>query len=235
MRIIADAKDYFDCMQATDEDHKTLYIRSPGTIQLKDKWLFPHVATGKLYWRQSGVATKIHIVGFCGKIYPVVHLSRWDSSFTSTIQRYCHSMVHVDNYMSHNLAHKELEEYLDKSKKNRAYWGFNSERQFVFQEFFDECAKQAAAFPQLFEKRPIFVATRHTRNESELTYDALLKPLEFFRVMSPPQAYQELTMFLNNLAVPMKPIPKLDDVTLAESKGFDRFSFRQDPIRKRKK
>jgi hypothetical protein len=42
-------------------------------------------------------------------------------------------------------------------------------------------------------------------------------------------------MFMNNMALPMKPIPVFDDVTMAESKGFNKFSFRKDPIKKKKK
>lgn len=34
-------------------------------------------------------------------------------------------------------------------------------------------------------------------------------------------------MWHNNLAMPEKPIPKIDDTTVLETKGFDKFSFRK--------
>lgn len=60
-----------------------------------------------------------------------------------------------------------------------------------------------------------------------------LKRLEFYRVEPAAQAYQSIRQWLSNLTNPEKPVPALDDVTLAESKGFDKFSFRKEPKRKR--
>ena len=42
-------------------------------------------------------------------------------------------------------------------------------------------------------------------------------------------------MFISNLAVPLKPIPKIDDKTMAEIKGFDKWSFRKEPGKKKRR
>jgi len=61
-----------------------------------------------------------------------------------------------------------------------------------------------------------------------LTLNGELKKFEFFRVLDPFQTFQELYMYLGGLAVPDKPLPKLDDKTMAEIKGFNKYSFRKD-------
>ena len=81
---------------------------------------------------------------------------------------------------------------------------------------------------------PLFVAARYSAKLFDMTFNTQLKPLEFYKIFNTNLAYHEIEMFLNNMAVPMKPIPVLDDVTMAESKGFDKYSFRKDKTRRRK-
>jgi hypothetical protein len=47
--------------------------------------------------------------------------------------------------------------------------------------------------------------------------------------------YQEIAMFLGGLATPQKPIPVPSDKDMVSIKGFDRFSFRKEPTKKKKK
>jgi len=68
-----------------------------------------------------------------------------------------------------------------------------------------------------------------------ICYNSRLKELDFAKIFNPIKAYQEITMFMNNLAVPIKPIPKISDVTMAEAKGFNKYSFRKDPTKKKKR
>jgi hypothetical protein len=63
-----------------------------------------------------------------------------------------------------------------------------------------------------------------------MAWNACLKDLEFFRIVDPYTAFQEIAMFLGGLAVPLKPIPHVDDKTMVEAKGFDKkWSFRKEP------
>lgn len=58
-----------------------------------------------------------------------------------------------------------------------------------------------------------------------------LKPLQFYQRLDAWQAYQELDMFLGNLASPEKPVPLIDDRYRLEQHGFDKWSFRRPPAR----
>lgn len=70
-------------------------------------------------------------------------------------------------------------------------------------------------------------------NSGHVFLNPNLTNVEFFRVVPAPQAYQAIRQWLSNQASPERPIPKIDDVTMAEAKGFDQFSFRKEARKKR--
>lgn len=88
-------------------------------------------------------------------------------------------------------------------------------------------------------RSPVFVAcyaqNYERKTDGFITYNAELKPYEFYRVHDAYQTYQQVRMWLANQAVPMKPIPVPDDKTMAEIKGFDKHSFRKDPSSKKRR
>lgn len=58
----------------------------------------------------------------------------------------------------------------------------------------------------------------------------MLRPHEFMRVFDPYTAFQEVQMYMANMAMPDRPIPELSNDDLAHSKGHgDRYSFRRAP------
>lgn len=77
---------------------------------------------------------------------------------------------------------------------------------------------------------------RHTKYGAEkmVIYEAnpQLSRFDFGRVLDPYQCYQNIYSFLCNQARPIKPIPKLDDITMRDIKGFDKFSFRKEKTKR---
>lgn len=69
--------------------------------------------------------------------------------------------------------------------------------------------------------------------EKMVIYEAnpQLSRFDFGRILDPYQCYQNIYSFLCNRARPMKPIPKLDNITMRDSKGFDKFSFKKESRR----
>lgn len=60
-------------------------------------------------------------------------------------------------------------------------------------------------------------------------YYPCLKDLQFQKVIPPQQAWIELSNWFNNIARPLRPIPKVSDSDLLQAKGFDiKTSFRKD-------
>jgi hypothetical protein len=90
--------------------------------------------------------------------------------------------------------------------------------------------------PDLFEKLgvPLFTV-RPTRilGTLELTINGCLGDLGFYQIFDSFSAYQELRMWVSNQASPEKDMPNFGDDLKAASKGFDKFSFRKDPSKKK--
>ena len=221
MRIIDNRKDYYDCMQSTDTDKTTLWIRQSATVHYTEKtWPLPSIP---MRYRGTEPDIAQSIIGFCGKLYP------WLFVFPGDKTSICRKDTDVDDIVRTHYGERDQLMYF------RERWHHSNMRHATdIERFFEDCKARESSFMKLFEEHrtPVFVA-QYGFNPS-IEFNAILKPLEFFRAFPPAQAYQDIVSFMSNMAVPMKPIPKLDDKTMAAVKGFDRFSFRKDPTRKKR-
>lgn len=190
MRIISKFVDYYDCVRRMGEDRSILYLRNKEEIESPFR----------------GLPYGCHIVGFCGKIYPVYtdhfRLNVRSSNPLPTYEVHC-------SYSAETL-----------QKDN---WGVRR-----FFESHRTCSRELSE--RLFAKHPVFVAS-----DRGLVYNECLRNYQFYKVFDPFSAYEAISAFLNNIARPMKPIPKIDDKLLAEAHGFDKWSFRKEPGKKRKR
>lgn len=160
------------------------------------------------------------IIGFCGKLYPAYKVSNYHKDYITKysgewIHKWCYS---IDDVIEFNEQHDQK-----LIKNNHLYikQSFNNYRQM----------SSYMKLETLFEKYPIFV----TNNYGTLTYNECLRQYEFYKIVDPFLAFQEISIFLNNIARPMKPIPEIDDKLLAEAKGFDKWSFRKEPTKRKTK
>jgi hypothetical protein len=229
MRIVDKRRDYYDGVQATGQDRSIQYIRTPEVIEMafssmfnrkseKPLWTFPVLFDS--YSSEIHVTT--HIVGFCGNIYGVLALRQAGKS------TFCVNLAQVDAYMA-----KTLDE--EQHRRYRAGGRFNQSRS-SFNVFFEACAQRKETFRHMFEEKrsPIFLASHGSsldrRYDTQIEWNALLGQVHFQKVFPPFQAFQEIRIFLSNMAQPEKPIPQLSDEDMAHSKGHgDRYSFRTAP------
>jgi len=252
VRIISDFKDYYDCIQAMGQDQSLIYLRNRTVINLvKNRsvtWNFPGFIGPN---RESPVGVRQSIVGFCGRIYPVIQLERvngisdadnLDCPALDIGLTTCFTMDDVNRFHEQHLTEEAFQGYCFRGHRWWHKSGFSGIRQNEFQKFFELCEAGATApnhTKYFAEYRcPIFVAQRANfeyKTEARLTINSSLKDVEWVRRFDPSMAYQEISMFLGNMASPEKPIPKIDDETMAEAKGFDKYSFRKDPSSKKKK
>lgn len=63
---------------------------------------------------------------------------------------------------------------------------------------------------------------------TKLTTNPELKQYDFAKLIDPYTAHQEISNWISNLARPQPKIPQIDDLTMSEIKGFDKYSFRKD-------
>lgn len=82
--------------------------------------------------------------------------------------------------------------------------------------------------PFIHKRSPIVVLCEKANiSHIKVVWNARLKDYGFQKIFDPYQAFQQLEMFLGNLASPQTPIPKMTDVQKRDSHGFDTWSFKK--------
>lgn len=242
MRVISDFHDYYDCVQGMGQDLNTLYIRKKEEVNLGNEFPFPTFWCRTQTWPKWTVTFHETIVGFCGKIYPILEVTannRWDDSV------FCYSVEDVDAVVEANYRDKQIESYRWKAerkgrnhwrrRRHYQHWPHDQRRQNV-EKFFAECEEKKDAYKEMFleHRCPIFVARYGGRSNNSITYNDKLKSLGFVRVFDPYTAFQEVYCYVTGLAVPFKEIPEVSDADLIVAKGFDpKWSFRKEPTKRR--
>jgi hypothetical protein len=98
--------------------------------------------------------------------------------------------------------------------------------------YHDNCGKLFAMrdLPKLDGDCPIeclYLNGRHSERISNPNLSERLNPELFF--LTPTQVCQEVSRWLFNRTDTGRVIPPIDDVTLAEAKGYNKWSFRKEP------
>jgi hypothetical protein len=214
-------------VQGQGQDLSLLYLRQPKEIVLKGRETPFAFTTMLRHWGRDIVAG-CNVVGFCGRVVPV--LSICDPTHWTAPSVLCYSLAEVDAFVEARFKRPVVERYY--AAKRRTYW---SERWWytthkTLEAFFKECEAQQSQYEHLFRENhcPIFVY-RECHAGHIITDNGCLKDMQFYRLVDPYTAFQEIQMFLGGMASPEKPIPEIDDKTLAAAKGFNKWSFRKEP------
>lgn len=226
MKIISDYRDYYDSTHIYGvSGDEPLFIRKKQVIEYKG-WSAPYSTYNFGLGSHNSVYGDRHqvfrciTIGFCGKLYFALEVD----AGLSVPKVYLYTKEAVIKYIN-GLDKKLIDEFHRKPGRKR-------DGQSKFQSL-------NAWYKVLEEKRhewtkrldpnvAIFVG-ESTYDYYTVTVNQWLKPYEFMKVMPHQQAYQELSMFLSNIAVPLKPIPAISNADMIEAKGFNkRFSFRKD-------
>ena len=235
MRIKSDFHDYYDSVQAQGQDQSLLYLRKEEELRYErgQGWPFPRMGVHR-YWLTKPLSVDDIIIGFCGKIYPLVKVNKSGCYGSDTNPVICYTLEEVDAYIDANFKKRQLEGYYDKKNRYSRNWSHYA-RHCDFEQFFQQCNDCKGRFENLFleHRAPLFVGKENGRHgDMVITFNAPLKEWDFFRLFDTYTAFQEITMFLGGIAVPLKPIPDIPDKIMVGIKGFDEWSFRKPPREK---
>lgn len=225
MKIISKFKDYYDGCGYSTSAETGLYVRKTEEIPMR--------YVGNSYWiydRKNCSHDFVPIViGFCGTLHYAVQYKH------NVIYSY-QELIDVENELQLTGNGRYFRGFFTVDFKK--YW-FNGDVESIislngkyFSQMYNNVDRNIA---QLFytHRTPVFMITpaRIKQKESHtLILNPCLKDLNFYKKVDAVTTYQEIEMFLNNQLVKpdapyIKPIP---DAIKAESKGFDKFSFRKD-------
>lgn len=241
MRIISPFNDYYDSVQAAGQDLELQYLRNRQEIPSTNP--FPKVIHGYRDW-VSGFDMDVGsgVIAFCGKFYGYITLRVRERSIQRTPPAFCYNIKAADSFLEKSFRPKELAEYyrpknsLAASRQGRKWPGSCSRSKFI--QFFDAVANISNdSYREIFQQyhTPTFTHTDGDYREgAKLIINPRLHDVEFYRAVDPYQAFQEIQMFIGGMASPEKPIPHVSDADLAACKGFDKWSFRKPPSKKKK-
>ena len=252
MRIISKHSDYYDGIQHQDPDKDLTFVREMVEVKILSKDVF--AKQGLIGGRRDPDGYDLlSVIGFCGKLYPFVRLTRYDEWDVMKGQIKTHRIFYEYD-------EKAMTEFMYPNRKVPKYW--NGEL-YCYKQWFGELEHGRTKWwktklnkestRQIFYdyKVPYFVVGEIEWKDWQIlkgwrtgswegitiTLNPSLKKHEFYRVFDPFTTYQEISMYLGNeLAdTETKPVPVGDDETLASSKGYDKWSFRQEPGKKKKR
>lgn len=246
MRINSRFKDYYDLVMGQGIDTSLIYNRFTKTEPIKCEASWVRWDTLKYNYIYDNTAIWMHkqVIGFCGKLYVTIGaLNKIPSGAKdNNAITYCYSEQDFTKFVTEHYDESIIEKYHKRLKHNHSYFS----KQYMENAFsVDQVVYRTTSIKELqkhFEVAPIFVIVTEDgwsrpysipRSNTfdqvrHIIYNPRLSDFNFAKMMDPYTTYQELNIYLSNIAVPIKPIPHIDDVTMAEIKGFDKTSFRKE-------
>jgi hypothetical protein len=236
MRIISKFDDYYDTAFAYGHDDTYTYIRKTEEVSVDLPENHYRTWIGSQYLNEYAI-----ILGFCGKFYfghVIEHgLNQTVCWSVSDIEKFINSIsdIHLK---------KELAASFDGKKTHSFRFYYNRKRQFkstreAFEYYFSQTIPDST--DKFFEYgTPVFsLEYRTTRFLSDfrkpsgvLCTNPRLKDLDFYKVMEPYVAFQEIDMFLGGvLGSAHPPMKTISDIAMRDKKGFDEWSFKKKPTK----
>ncbi len=232
MKLISDFKDYYDpVFIQLSHDPSNMFIRKTHEIFIESE-SFPTFVFDKNHER-----IKTGIIGFCGKFYPYMlryyYINPKDPSYDGyrTIPQYYYTFQEFGKIIEFKKLYgrKLFSSY--NTKKDVELW-FNKGTYYYSPVDFISKLRFMDIFKQYnccyFNT---FTDNECARHKSKVVIYPVLNDCQFYRVFDLYSAYQQIEQYLlNELAKPdamkINPIP---DHIKAQSKGFNKWSFRSEP------
>jgi hypothetical protein len=237
MRLISKQHDYYDSIFRHYSKDSKVFVRNSSEITVIAKGM-PSISLPEVNYNHFQYRFTFGIVGFCGNLYPYIRVIEIDKDnifYPTSIENYAYSLADfgkaVKGYSDHKLKYfnriktlytdfyKIVEDWLENSKIDR--WRESFE--------LDNCKDLTDIFTE--HKVAYFnICLDNFRYKDNVELYPVLADYQFFRVMDIFVTYQTLEYYLCNILVaPDNPyIEPVGDKIKAESKGFDKFSFRKE-------
>ncbi|MDO8640104.1 MAG: hypothetical protein Q7R33_01010 [Nitrosarchaeum sp.] len=221
MRIISKFHDYYDCIQSYGFDPKIVYYRK--TENIVDKSAIKVLKSVYMKFPSTGYYGSIPYYGSTLTYHPVLFIVSGKLYVSYEIDvgigqrtEYVFDKTIIENFMSKSCSKKYRYNSLsDIRKLNQAY-----------QELKNVDFNKVS----IGLKTPVILMKHSYENEDRIVYvkDPFLKEYNFVKVLDPFTMYQTLSMFVGNFLIEQsKPIWPISDNLKAQSKGFDKYSFRK--------
>jgi hypothetical protein len=247
MRIISPFHDYYDCIQSYGHDPYPLYLREQKEVSVPT--LGRMTDHNELFDKISSVHSLFEIMPrtnscysgaiiLCEKAYPFYQYYKGDElrfHDPSTLKTFYDIPKLIDALSKdkHQSAKNDVKDFRQTKAPTRTRRKYAERYRYrrnlnphSWNRFTSELKEVPAEIHRHFNS-PVF-AISLDRNV-KMTINPCLKDYHFQQVMQPFEVFQEISMYLGNkLVSQMDPNPPISDELKAQSKGFDKYSFRKE-------
>lgn len=213
-------------------------------------WPFPESPSiGRYHYRDDKISRTQYMIGFCGKVYPMLKYTLPSKIPVGHIGYEEPQPNFLWNIEDVNEWHQSFldEDAWNKFTGKKGYKGYKSFcAQAKYAKFFEEVEQGQKRYEKLFVEfnTPVFVGVMGMYDQdTRFILNAKLNELDFVKKFDPYQAFQEIDMYFGSVLLGSDGHkskykgqmiePELDDVTKRDSKGFDKWSFRKEPTKKK--
>jgi len=232
MKIISKFSDYYDVGLSYGIDEKLRFVRE--TKKLKEREGTVYSFEFKKGSENCLLTIHKNIIGFCGDIYPFVQIILYEVTKKDKKPVYKEKLTLI-SYKKEELFEFIEHEYMSFDEIEKKYkYNYSIGRikkvlelNFTREMKFDERYK-VPYYCIINEGLP--------SDKKHISYTLpLLKKYHFSKVLAPLEAFQKLTMYLGAVNLKENELVNIEDKYLAQGKGFDCYSFRKMPSKRRLK
>jgi len=233
MRLISKHHDYYDSVFRNYSKDSHVFVRNRFEIPIVVKGL-QHNSLPSVRYNNLHYVFHMGVIGFCGNLYPYIKVMQTEGDFaTNLVVDYVYTLGDfaktVSGYGESDLKYESFS-YIG---KNGFYtivenWLENGLISRYGDDFELDNSKQLNSI--FVDQKVAYFNISMECHRMKVELYPILADYKFFRVMDIFATYQSLECYLCNILVaPDKPyIAPVPDKIKAESKGFDKFSFRKE-------
>lgn len=264
MKIISKFKDYYDCGLFYGVDKSVVYVRhtsEPLTTKeiSSDSVYLPFhksvVSSENVNLKFINfISKKFQILMFCGKAYPIIEIDIrkvFNAKDPFKKLNSIHTAYSYQDYIkiiTEFMTKKEEGTFLKKLDVDveRDHW--NAEKRYIQRYFDQELSSVEKTYEYIHYENgcPVFLLffdrlithQRHYNRDLTANFieNPILKDLNFYNVVDPYNAFRDIEMFLGGvMAQAENKMIQIDDEHLAQAKGFDCYSFKKEPSKRKRK
>lgn len=233
MRIISKFHDYYDNIVQYGQDHTRVFIRNNEKFELTSKFKFLEPPR-QIYSERYSKKTKTKYfcqnitIAFAGVVYHALRLR----SYPNNIEVF-HPSIQERFFYTYD----SFKEFADNEEinlnENSTYYDFLSSSYLNIRTSFTDYFTPTNKYYDFFIENKISIVSCYgvIRNKYEVCINPCLKDYQFFKILDPHTAYQELDMFVSGvLSANENNMVQIEDRYRIEQHGFDKWSFRKQKV-----
>ena len=225
MRIISKIHDYYDSAMSLGVDTNRVFVR-----ENRDPIYINNTNRSTRYFDKESSTNSYYIkfllIGFCGEMFPCIRYQGYGVNNSEPKYIYTNEALSIElpkgkpivGYDQNDI--EFIKQWLNKGVIKSIWYAPHDNNKYM------------NSFKHIFMtyKTPYFVIDFPYRTPPRCNLMPILRDYKFYKIKDSYTAYQDIDMFLHNQLCDMdnphiEPIP---DVIKAQSKGFNKYSFRKD-------